>query len=73
MKAIISMGKLEDISFSNCVIDNSTIKYLSDISAPIDSLSLRECTGFDDYSSISDLKYLQYLYITECDLTNDQS
>lgn len=72
MKAIISMGKLEDISFSNCVIDNSTIKYLSDISAPIDSLSLRECTGFDDYSSISDLKYLQYLYITECDLTNDQ-
>lgn len=72
MKSIISMGKLEQLRFSNCVIDNSTIKYLSDISAPITSLSIRECTGFDDYSSISDLKYLQELYITGCNLTNEQ-
>lgn len=72
MKSIISMGKLEKISFSNCVIDNSTIKYLSDISAPVTQLVLRECSGFDDYSSISDLKYLQYLYITGCNLTNEQ-
>ena len=72
MKAIISMGKLESILFSNCVIDNSTIKYLSDISAPITKLDIRDCSGFDDYSSISDLKYLRYLYITECNLTNEQ-
>ena len=72
MKAIISMGKLESLSFHNCVIDNNTIKYLSDISAPLTSLSIRECTGFDNYSSISDLKYLQYLYITGSNLTNEQ-
>lgn len=72
MKSIISMGKLENISFSNCVIDNSTIKYLSDISAPVTQLVLRECSGFDDYSSISDLKYLQSLYITGANLTNEQ-
>lgn len=72
MKSIISMGKLEQIRFSDCVIDNNTIKYLSDITAPVTSLSIRNCTGFDDYSSISDLKYLQYLYITGCNLTNEQ-
>lgn len=72
MKAIISMGKLESILFSNCVIDNSTIKYLSDIPAPITQLTIRECSGFDDYSSISDIKYLRYLYIEGCNLTNEQ-
>ena len=72
MKSIIAMGKLEQLSIHNCVIDNSTIKYLSDISAPLTSLYIHECTGFDDYSSISDLKYLQYLSITGCNLTNEQ-
>ena len=72
MKTIISMGKLEQLSIHNCVIDNSTIKYLSDISAPLTSLYIHNCTGFDDYSSISELKYLQYLSITGCNLTNEQ-
>lgn len=72
MKSIISMGKLEKLSINNCVIDNRTIKYLSDISAPLTGLYIHECTGFDDYSSISDLKYLQYLSITGCNLTNEQ-
>lgn len=72
MKAIISMGKLESLSFYDCVIDNNAMKYLSDISAPLTSLSICECTGFDNYSSISDLKYLQELNITGCNLTNEQ-
>lgn len=72
MKTISSMGNLKSISFSNCVMDNSTVKYFSDILTPVTKLSLCNCSGFDDYSSISDLKYLQDLAITDCDLKNEQ-
>lgn len=72
MKAIASMGKLSEISFSNCVIDNGAFEYLSDISAPVTKFKLHYCTGIDDYSNISRLKYLQQLDIIGCSLTNEQ-
>lgn len=72
MKAIASMGKLKRLYFSNCIIDNDTIKCLRNISAPVTELGLSNCSGFDDYSSISDLQYLQQLDITDCGLTDKQ-
>lgn len=72
MKAIASMGKLSEISFSNCAIEDGAFEYLSDISAPVTEFKLHYCTGIDDYSNISKLKYLQQLDIIGCSLTNEQ-
>lgn len=72
MKAIASMGKLSEISFSNCAIDDGAFEYLSDISAPVTEFKLHYCTGIDDYSNISKLKFLQQLDIIGCSLTNEQ-
>lgn len=72
MNAIASMGKLSEISFSNCAIDNGAFEYLSDISAPVTEFKLHYCTGIDDYGNISELKYLQQLDIIGCSLTNEQ-
>lgn len=72
MKAIASMGKLSEISFSNCAIDDGAFEYLSDISAPVTEFKLHYCTGIEDYSNISKLKYLQQLDIIGCSLTNEQ-
>ncbi len=72
MKAIASMGKLSEISFSNCAIDNGAFEFLSNISAPVTEFKLHYCTGIDDYGNISELKYLQQLDIIGCGLTNEQ-
>lgn len=72
MKAIKSLRKLEILTFTNCVFDNSTSSYLGDISAPLDYLSFEGCTGFDDYSVISELAYLRILKISGCNLTDEQ-
>lgn len=72
MKAIKSLRKLEMLTFTNCVFDKSTSSYLGDISAPLDCLSFEGCTGFDDYSVISELAYLRTLEISGCNLTDEQ-
>lgn len=72
VKVILSLGNLKAIRFSNCQFDNDTVKGIGNISTYFQTLSLDKCTGFDDYSFISNLRYLTSLKICNCNLTNDQ-
>lgn len=72
MSAIASMGKLYSLYFSGCTFSNEVFGMLGNIQAPLKTLSFDGCVGVESYSAISGMKYLQKLYIENCDLTDEQ-
>lgn len=72
MSAIASMGKLDRLFFSGCTFSDEVFGMLGNIQAPLKTLSFNDCIGIGSYSVISDIKYLQKLYIESCDLTDEQ-
>lgn len=72
IKAISSFDSLNSLSFYTCTIEDNAMQYLKNISSELEYLTLDSCTGISDYSSISGLKTLKSLTISECDLTNEQ-
>ncbi len=71
MKNIISMGKLESLTFSSCTFDSAAAEYIGDISSKLTSLSFDSCQGINSFKEISNLKFLNYLTIKDCGLTNE--
>ncbi len=72
MKSIISMGKLETLTFSSCTFDAAAVEYIGDISSKLTRISFSSCTGIDSFKEISNLKFLNYLTIRDCGLTNEK-
>lgn len=71
MKAIVSLGKLESLRFSGCTFDDSTIKYVGDIASVLKTISFDSCTGIDDFTFLSNLKYLTDISIIDSGLKNE--
>lgn len=72
MKSLASLGKLERLKFTSCVFDDASMEYIGDIASVLKELTFQSCTGISNYKSISDLKYLTELTISDCGLTNEQ-
>ena len=72
MAGIASLKELSYLSFNNCTLDNAAAAGLGK-NAALFSLTLKTCSGFSDYSSISLLgEHLGILTISDCGLTNSQ-
>ena len=67
-----AMKMLQSLYFTDCKFEDGAFAYLAEMSGPIQYLYLENCTGIDDYSSLSSLSTLQTLQIKGCQLTNNQ-
>ena len=63
---------LKTLKFEDCRFESGAFGRLTGMAAPLQTLSVKGCTGIDDYSAVSSLDSLQYLTLSGCDLADKQ-
>ncbi|MBR2714771.1 MAG: protein kinase, partial [Ruminococcus sp.] len=72
VKNICSMGKMETLEMYDCKFEKDAFAQLCEISSPLTGIYFYRCTGIEDYSTLTNLEYIQYLTIDACMITDEQ-
>ena len=65
-------GSIRDISLRKCTVEQSAMDSLANLNGQITSLRIEDCSGFDDYGSISNITSLSHLEIKNCKINDNK-
>ena len=72
IEELVGISSITRITMYNCTVEQDAIDALAKLKGQIASLTLKGCTGFHDYSTISKLSGLQHLAIESSQISDSE-